>query len=71
MHAFRSMSAHGRLTLRVQFQVSTPHILYACLGGFVVFVCHPFVCFAQLNLSVWDVFALHSGKGLCLGRVLP
>jgi len=67
------MSAHDRLTLRVQFEVSTPHILYACLGGFVVFVCHPFRLLAQnatkltsfpLNLSVWDVLALHSGKSL-------
>jgi hypothetical protein len=40
--AFGFMSAHGRLTILVQFEVSTPHILYACLGGFVVFVCHPF-----------------------------
>jgi hypothetical protein len=45
--AFGSMSAHGRLTLHVQFEVSTPHVLYACLGGFVVFVCHPFACYAQ------------------------
>ena len=71
--AFGSMSAHGRLTIHVQFEVSTPHILYACLGGFVVFVCHPFrlllsACYRvdlfPLILSVWDVFALHSGKSL-------
>lgn len=65
------MSAPDRLTFHVQFEVSTPHILYACLGGFVVFVCRPFrllrsACYKVTFLpteSVWDVFALHSGKG--------
>jgi len=28
--------------------VSTPHILYACLGGFIVFVCYfSVICYAQ------------------------
>jgi len=42
MHSFGPTSAHNQLTPHVQFEVSTPHILYACLGGFVVFVCTPF-----------------------------
>jgi hypothetical protein len=38
----RLLMHHDQLTPFAQFEpeVSTPHILYACLGGFVVFVRH-------------------------------
>lgn len=53
------------LTL-LQFEVSIPHIIYAALGGFVVFV-SPYRASIHAMGSpvwaVWHVLSIHSRKG--------
>ena len=67
----RPRSAPVRETHRIapQFDVTTPHVVYACLGGFVVLVRPPISLslLAQAHPlmlhTVWDVLPLHPRKG--------
>ena len=39
--SFTLLSIQKKLTATIQFDVNTPHVVYACLGGFVVLVRSP------------------------------
>ena len=55
-----------KLTSVLQFDVNTPHVVYACLGGFVVLVRSP-ISFHNHAFSssalVWHVLLLHPREG--------
>ena len=55
-----------KLTAILQFDVTTPHVVYACLGGFVVLVRSP-ISFRDHTISssasVWHVLPLHPREG--------